>query len=75
MRYDFNNAQGTSIALQGLLDTQTDGLVLGLEVASRLTDSTRVEFSSTFIDSDDPSDPLTALDNDDFHQLTFTLFF
>jgi len=75
LRYDFNNAQGTSIALQGLLDTQTDGLVLGLEVASRLTDSTRVEFSSTFIDSDDPSDPLTALDNDDFHQLTFTLFF
>ena len=75
IRYDFNNARGTSLSLSALYDLETDGQIWNAEVSSRLTDQARISFSSTVIRSDNPTDPLTALDADDFHELTLSFFF
>jgi len=75
VRYDFNNPYGTAITLSGLRDVNTDGSVYNLEVSSRLTDSTTVNFTATHINSSSPTDPLTVLNNDDFYELKFSYFF
>jgi len=75
LRYDFNNRLSTSVSLSSLYDVNTDGAVFNLDVSSRVTDSTRVNLSATHINSSNPSDPLTALNNDDFYELSFSYFF
>ncbi len=75
VRYDFNNRLSTSVALSGLYDLDTKGKVFNFDVTSRITDSTRIGFSATHIDSNDPNDPLTALNSDDYYELKFSYFF
>ena len=75
VRYDFNDLRDTSIAMSGLYDTQTDSNLVNVNLSFRLSDSARVELSSTFIDASDPVDPLTSLDGDDFFEVGVKYFF
>ncbi|UOA33746.1 hypothetical protein DSM110093_03842 (plasmid) [Sulfitobacter sp. DSM 110093] len=75
IRYDFNDFRDTTIAMSGLYDVHTDSNVLNVNLSFRLSDSARMELSSTFVDADDPEDPLTSLDGDDFFELGVKYFF
>ncbi len=75
LRYDFDNVADTQITLSGLYDVNTDGKLVNLKISTRLSGNARIEFSSTFIESDDLNDPLSSLDEDDFFEVNLTYFF
>ena len=75
IRYDFNDFRDTTIAMSGLYDVHTSSNVLNVNLSFRLSDSARMELSSTFVDADDPADPLTSLDGDDFFEVGVKYFF
>lgn len=75
LRYEFNNIADTQITLSGLYDLETDGALVNLNLSSRLSDSARIEFSTTFIDADDPADPLSSFSDDDFFEVNLKYFF
>jgi len=75
IRYDFNDFRDTTIAMSGLYDVHTSSNVLNVNLSFRLSDSARMELSSTFVDVDDPADPLTSLDGDDFFEVGVKYFF
>ncbi|WP_435988348.1 hypothetical protein [Sulfitobacter sp. SH24] len=75
LRYNFNDFRDTEIAISGLYDIHTDSNVLNLNLSFRLSDNARMDISSTLIDAEDPTDPLTSLDGDDFLEVGVKYYF
>ncbi|MBK1635415.1 hypothetical protein [Rhodovulum adriaticum] len=75
VRYDFNNMSGASLSVGALRDLDSRAMVTTVEASWRLAGNTRVSVSSAIIDADDPFDPLSALDRDDFLEIGLDYFF
>lgn len=75
LQYDFNNFADTSFSISGLKDVETDSLLATISVSWRLSDKARFDMSSTRIVADDPKDPLSALNSDDFFEIGLSYFF
>jgi hypothetical protein len=74
LRIAFNDEQSTEVLAGTLVDPVSGATFTSVEAARRLGDQFRISAEAGFITSSDDSDPLHALRNQDFVELTLEFF-